>query len=66
MITLSTKRGSIDIKARVTDDIMPNVVSVPHGWNEANANILTSQGPADPIIGYPGLKALLCNVKRKT
>jgi len=66
MVTLSTKRGSIDIKARVTDYILPNVVSIPHGWDEANANILTSQEPADPIIGYPGLKALLCNVKKKT
>ena len=66
MVTLSTKRGSIDIKARVTDDIRPNVVSIAHGWGEANANILTSQEPADPIIGYPGLKALLCNIKRKT
>jgi anaerobic selenocysteine-containing dehydrogenase len=63
-ITVSTKRGSIDIKARVTDDIMPNVVSIPHGWGEANANILTSQEPADPIIGYPALKALLCNIQK--
>jgi anaerobic selenocysteine-containing dehydrogenase len=66
MVTLSTKRGSIDIKARVTDDILPNVVAIPHGWDEANANVLTSQEPADPIIGYPGLKALLCNVRKKT
>ncbi len=66
MVTLSTKRGSIDIKAKVTDTIRPDVVAIPHGWDEANANILTSQQPADPIIGYPGLKALLCNVKRKT
>jgi len=66
MITISTKKGSIDIKARVTEDIMPNVVCVPHGWAEANVNILTSQGQADPIIGYPALKALLCNVRKKT
>ena len=66
MVTLSTKRGSIDIKARVTDEILPNVVAIPHGWDEANANVLTSQEPADPIIGYPGLKALLCNVRKKT
>jgi anaerobic selenocysteine-containing dehydrogenase len=55
-----------DIKTRVTDAIRPDVVAIPHGWDEANANILTSQQPADPIIGYPGLKALLCNVKKKT
>jgi anaerobic selenocysteine-containing dehydrogenase len=66
MVTLSTKRGGIDIKTRVTDAIRPNVVAISHGWDEANANILTSQEPADPIIGYPGLKALLCNVKKKT
>jgi len=64
MITVSTKRGSINIKAKVTDDIVPNVVCVPHGWGEANVNLLTSQEQADPVIGYPALKALLCNVKK--
>lgn len=64
-VTVSTRRGSIEIKARVSEDIMPNVICISHGWDEANVNILTSQEPADPIIGYPALKALLCRVEKK-
>jgi len=64
-ITVSDRRGSFDIKARVTEDIIPGVVSIPHGWAEANVNILTSQQPADPVVGYPALKALLCSIKKK-
>jgi formate dehydrogenase (coenzyme F420) alpha subunit len=65
MVTVSTVRGSIEIKARVTEDIMPDVVCISHGWDEANVNMLTSQQPADPIIGYPAFKSLLCRVEKK-
>ena len=65
IVAVSTRRGSIEIKARVSEDIIPGVVCIPHGWDEANVNTLTSQKPADPIIGYPALKALLCRIERK-
>jgi anaerobic selenocysteine-containing dehydrogenase len=65
IVTISTKRGSIRIKARVSESIMPGVVCISHGWDEANVNVLTSQKPADPIIGYPALKALLCQIEKK-
>jgi len=64
-ITVETKRGSIDIKARVTEDILPGVVNVPHGWSEANVNALTFEQPGDPVSGLPTLKALLCRVREK-
>lgn len=62
---VETVRGSIEIKASVTEDITTNVISVPHGWQEANVNILTDDTPADPITGYPVLKGLLCRIRRK-
>ena len=65
MMVIETKRGGIEIKAKVTEDILPNVVNVPHGWSQANVNILTDNTPADPISGYPVLKGLLCRVMRK-
>jgi len=65
MIILETKRGSIEIKAKVTEDLVPGVVKMPHGWSQANANILTDNTPADPISGYPVLKGLLCKVRKK-
>lgn len=63
-IVVETRRGSIKMKARVTQDIAPQVVSIPHGWAQANANVLTDIRNRDPISGYPELKALLCRVKK--
>ena len=64
-IIVETKRGSIEIKARVTEDILPQVVHVPHGWSEANINALTFEQPGDPITGVPTLKSPLCRIRRK-
>jgi anaerobic selenocysteine-containing dehydrogenase len=65
MITISTRRGSIDIKAHLTEDNFPGLVSVPHGWVEANVNVLTFARPADPVTGVPNMKALLCRIEKK-
>ncbi len=65
MVIVETKRGGIEIKAAVTEDLIPGVVKIPHGWSQANANILTDNIPADPVSGYPALKGLLCRVRRK-
>ncbi len=66
IITVSTRRGDIDIKAKVTEDIMPQVINLPHGWAQANCNVLTFARPADPISGVPTLKALLCKIARSS
>jgi anaerobic selenocysteine-containing dehydrogenase len=63
-VRISTKRGSIEIKVRVTEDILPQVVRIPHGWIEANCNVLTFARPADPVTGIPNFKALLCRVEK--
>jgi len=65
MITVSTRRGSINIKARVTEDIIPQVVNVPHGWAQACCNYLTMARPGDPITGISTYKALLCEISKK-
>lgn len=63
MIIISTKRGSIKIKAKATEDMPPGVVSIPHGWEEANCNTLTFARPADPVTGVPNYKATLCKIE---
>ncbi len=60
IIRIETETGSIDIRARVTEDIIPGVINIPHGWAEANANQLTSEQPGDPVSGTPVLKSLRC------
>jgi len=63
-IAIETRKGQIRIKARTTADLLPRVVSIPHGWAEANANLLTELEPRDPVTGYAELKALLCRIRK--
>ena len=65
MAVVETRRGSITLKARVTEDILRGVVSIPHGWDEANVNILTDETPVDPVSGKAALKSLLCKVRKQ-
>ncbi len=59
MVVIKTERGEIEIRARVTDRIAPGVINIPHGWDNANVNVLTYEKPGDPVSGCPELKALL-------
>ncbi|RLG91692.1 MAG: molybdopterin oxidoreductase [Candidatus Hecatellales archaeon] len=63
-VKVKTLRGSIRVKTKITEDILPGVVSIPHGWVEANVNLLTDDGDRDPISGYPTLKACLCRIEK--
>jgi anaerobic selenocysteine-containing dehydrogenase len=64
-VALQSPRGSIKLKARLTEEIHHQVVSVLHGWGgEANANLLTDDEERDPISGYPGFRSLLCKVAK--
>jgi anaerobic selenocysteine-containing dehydrogenase len=62
MVTVESPRGSIKLKAHLTDDIHPKVVSVPHGWSEANVNILTYDLEVDPVSAFTGFKSVLCRI----
>ena len=64
MMTVETIKGQIALRATTTEDLAPGIVSIPHGWSEANANVLTGLEPRDPITGYTQLKALLCRIKK--
>ena len=54
IITIETKRGKIEIKAKVTEDIIPNVICIPHGWAQSNANALTDEKPSRIETAIPG------------
>ncbi|MEM2093057.1 MAG: molybdopterin-dependent oxidoreductase [Candidatus Bathyarchaeia archaeon] len=63
-VIVETRKGSIKIKVKCSGDILPSVVSIPHGWAQANVNFLTDMDTRDPISGYPDLKALRCMIKK--
>jgi len=64
MIGIETPRGSIRMKANVTPDIMPGVISVPHGWACANSNILLDSKLVDKVSGYITLNGVACRLAK--
>jgi anaerobic selenocysteine-containing dehydrogenase len=63
-IKIETIIDSITIKAFVTEDILPCVVNLPHGWAQANVNLITTGKPGDPISGAPLLKSSYCRIQK--
>jgi anaerobic selenocysteine-containing dehydrogenase len=64
-VTITSPRGSIRMKANVTEAILQGVVSLPHHWpGEANANILVNDRTLDPISGFLPCKSQLCQVEK--
>jgi anaerobic selenocysteine-containing dehydrogenase len=63
-VKVTSPRGEVTVRARVTDKIMPRVVHLPHGWIDADCNVLTDHAKRDPISGFPGLKSSLCRVEK--
>ncbi len=62
MVAVESPRGSIRLRASLSEDIHPKVVGMQHGWGEANANLLIDDADRDPISSYPAFKAALCRV----
>jgi len=62
MIGVETPRGAIKIKANVTENIKPGVISVPHGWAESNCNILLDAKLVDNVSGYITMNCVACRV----
>ena len=49
LVKVTSKVGSIEIEAEVTDELMPGVVSIPHGWGHNRKGI--RQGVAQKHAG---------------
>jgi anaerobic selenocysteine-containing dehydrogenase len=65
MVVISSPRGSIRLKAEVSDIILPGAVHAPHNWpGEANVNILVDDHTLDPISGFAPYKSQLCQVAK--
>ena len=63
-VRVVSPRGSIVLKACVTPKVREGVVSLLHGWEDANANLLTDERACDPILACPSLRAGLCRVEK--
>lgn len=64
LVRVENLRGSVEIKALVTEDILPGTVHMMHGWEDSNANLFIDDEARDPISGYTEMRATLCSVKK--
>jgi len=63
---VTSRAGSVEVVAEVTEDVMPGVVSIPHGWGHGvagarmdvaranagvNSNVLTDENAVEPLSG---------------
>lgn len=73
-VVIKTDRGSVTMRAFVTDKIMKGFVYAPVGgggpigpdeWKDANVNLLIDSKQYDEISGFPVYKTMLCQVKKK-
>jgi anaerobic selenocysteine-containing dehydrogenase len=64
-VSLSTPRGSLKVRANLTEVVPPGVANIYHAWPEADVNLLIEPDYLDPISGFPGFKSLLCEVRKE-
>jgi formate dehydrogenase alpha subunit len=63
-VTVSTRRGEIKIKAKISDRVFPGLVFIPFHFSEAPANKLTNDA-LDPKAKIPELKVAACKVAKE-
>jgi anaerobic selenocysteine-containing dehydrogenase len=76
---VSSAAGSIEAPVEVTEDIMPGVVSIPHGWGHdaqgvrmgvasahagVNSNVLSDESQVEPLSGNAVLNGIPVEVSR--
>jgi anaerobic selenocysteine-containing dehydrogenase len=79
LVTLASKAGRVRVPVEISDEIMPGVVSMPHGWGHdkpgtrlavasatpgASVNDVTSEDFFDPLTGTGALSGLTVTVER--
>ncbi len=67
-VRISTPRGSIEMKARVSDVISEKVVRIAWGWGEVsdawNLNSLTDDFERDPVTCTPSGRSFYCKLEK--
>ncbi|MDD3270372.1 MAG: formate dehydrogenase subunit alpha, partial [Syntrophomonadaceae bacterium] len=64
LVRVSTRRGSIELKAQLTDIVKENVIFTYFHFAEAAANRLTNAEALDPICGIPEFKVSAANLEK--
>jgi anaerobic selenocysteine-containing dehydrogenase len=64
LVEVTTDTGSLVVAARLTDSLRPGVVSITHGWADANVNRLISSRDLDPLTGMPRMSGTAVTLRR--
>ena len=62
-VRVTSRRGSVEGKAKITDRVPPEMVFLPFHFGEASANILTA-AVIDPDSETPGYKISAVRVEK--
>lgn len=64
-ITITTAHGRVTVKANPSGTMPDGMVSLYHGYREADANSLLSYDHRDPYSGFPGYRCIRCNIVKE-
>ncbi len=64
MVKLESKQGELKIKVKYNPQLNREVLLMPHGWDEANANLLSATVDLDPVTGYPSDRSIMVRVSK--
>ncbi len=64
-IRITTGNGSVLIRANPTNIIPRGMVSLYHGYRNADANSLLSYEHRDPYSGFPGYRCIRCKLEKE-
>jgi anaerobic selenocysteine-containing dehydrogenase len=77
LVSVRSRAGAIELPFEMTEDVMPGVVSIPHGWGHAvggvhlrvaadhagaNSNVLSDETLLDPVSGNAVLNGIPVDV----
>jgi len=63
-VRVTSRVGHVDVEVEATADIMPGVVSLPHGWSHTRVNDLTDDAFLDELSGNAALNGVSVTVER--
>lgn len=63
IVEVSSRRGSLTVKAKITEQVVPGLVFMSFHWNEVPTNVLTLN-EYDPISGTAEFKACAVNIRK--
>jgi anaerobic selenocysteine-containing dehydrogenase len=68
LLKVTTKKGSVIMKAEISDKVHKGSVQISWGWGEVsdefNVNNLTDDSVRDPVTGTPSNRTFLCKIEK--